>query len=390
MPDRSSILELPFIQPSQAQKHVTHNEALRRLDVLVQLKVRQFGAVNPPALPSEGDVYAVGLGAGGDWSGQDTMLAAFLDGAWFFVPPQEGWRAWDVQDGALRVWDGSAWVSVSGDTEGAALFGVNATADQTNRLTVSSAATLLNHDGAGHQLKINKNASGNTASLLYQTSFSGRAEMGLAGNDNFSIKVSANGSGWSEAVTIDNATGLMTGEAVQAEAVDDTPGKLMTVGAFGIGSRVLRYDDGDDYDNLRGLSGMIGNVSVNAVPANAPSAGASYAGFAAALGGTRGVQFVIEAAGGREAYFRSDNGGWSAWRRVVDTENMVGTVSQSGGMPTGAVIERGSNANGEYVRFADGTQWATNGNAPITTAPAAFVGTITKIDGDKLWIGTWF
>lgn len=36
--------------------------------------------------------------------------------------------------------------------------------------------------------------------------------------------------------------------------------------------------------------------------------------------------------------------------------NLVGTVSQSGGVPTGAVVERGSNANGEYVRFADGTQ----------------------------------
>lgn len=33
----------------------------------------------------------------------------------------------------------------------------------------------------------------------------------------------------------------------------------------------------------------------------------------------------------------------------------VGTVSQSGGVPTGAIIESGSNANGEYVKYADGT-----------------------------------
>ena len=37
------------------------------------------------------------------------------------------------------------------------------------------------------------------------------------------------------------------------------------------------------------------------------------------------------------------------------TAKILGTVSQSGGVPTGAVIERGSNANGEYVKFADGT-----------------------------------
>ena len=45
---------------------------------------------------------------------------------------------------------------------------------------------------------------------------------------------------------------------------------------------------------------------------------------------------------------------------VYHTANLVGTVSQSGGTPTGAVIERGSNSNGEYVRFADGTQICTN------------------------------
>jgi len=35
--------------------------------------------------------------------------------------------------------------------------------------------------------------------------------------------------------------------------------------------------------------------------------------------------------------------------------NIVGTVSESSGVPTGAIIEQGSNANGEYVKYADGT-----------------------------------
>lgn len=35
--------------------------------------------------------------------------------------------------------------------------------------------------------------------------------------------------------------------------------------------------------------------------------------------------------------------------------NILGTVSQTAGVPTGAIIERGSNANGGYVKFADGT-----------------------------------
>lgn len=61
--------------------------------------------------------------------------------------------------------------------------------------------------------------------------------------------------------------------------------------------------------------------------------------------------------------------------------NILGTVSQSGGVPTGAVIENGSNANGSYVRFADGTQvcWhvvTTSGTTSIGwTFAAAFSGT---------------
>lgn len=50
--------------------------------------------------------------------------------------------------------------------------------------------------------------------------------------------------------------------------------------------------------------------------------------------------------------------------------NLLGTVSQSAGVPTGAVVERGSNANGEYVRFADGTQICTHTATFSATATA--------------------
>jgi hypothetical protein len=57
---------------------------------------------------------------------------------------------------------------------------------------------------------------------------------------------------------------------------------------------------------------------------------------------------------------------------------VLGTVSQSGGVPTGAVIERGSNANGEYVRFADGTQICTRQNFLDADTAAG-------VEGDGLW-----
>lgn len=53
---------------------------------------------------------------------------------------------------------------------------------------------------------------------------------------------------------------------------------------------------------------------------------------------------------------RMDNGVWTDWVFDYNQRNILGTVSQSGGVPTGALIQRGSNANGEFVRFADGTQ----------------------------------
>ena len=86
--------------------------------------------------------------------------------------------------------------------------------------------------------------------------------------------------------------------------------------------------------------------------------------------------------------------------------DIVGTVSQSGGVPTGAIIEIGFNANGEYVRFANGTQICRFGvsvNAALSvpylgayvsewitwTFPAAFISrpnvTVTPRDDSALF-----
>lgn len=53
---------------------------------------------------------------------------------------------------------------------------------------------------------------------------------------------------------------------------------------------------------------------------------------------------------------RSLSGGtWSAWVSEYHTGNAVGTVSQTSGVPTGAIVETGTNANGTYTKWADGT-----------------------------------
>lgn len=71
------------------------------------------------------------------------------------------------------------------------------------------------------------------------------------------------------------------------------------------------------------------------------------------------------------------------WQIIYNSENLLGTVSQVGGVPTGAIIERGSNSNGEYVKFADGTMICTVHKSwvgdetyhPTGTLPASYINT---------------
>lgn len=250
MSEQTPNLSLPFIMPAQAQKHVTHNEAIELLDMIVQLTLENVGETTPPGLPEEGQAWAIGAGATSAWAGQDGLIATWRGGGWLFVAPREGWRAWVKDAEASYVFVNGDWThqpqlnSLPG-------IGVNATADATNRLTVASAATLLNHDGNGHQVKINKAESSDTGSLLYQTAFSGRAEMGLSGNDDFSIKVSADGSTWTTPITVAAASGKVQ----IADVLQLTPGDAPVTAVagdiyFDSTAAKLRCYDGSTWHDL--------------------------------------------------------------------------------------------------------------------------------------------
>ncbi|MDH4541596.1 DUF2793 domain-containing protein [Sulfitobacter faviae] len=113
MPDTSERLSLPYLMPAQAQKHVTHNEALQRLDLLVQLAVEGFEANTPPALPQAGEVHALGDAPTEVWAGHPGELAAWVGETWQFTAPQDGWVALDKSTGILHRWGAGAWTEVS-------------------------------------------------------------------------------------------------------------------------------------------------------------------------------------------------------------------------------------------------------------------------------------
>jgi hypothetical protein len=336
MSEKSPRLALPFIQPSQAQKHVTHNEALALLDLVVQLAVEETGAEIPPEAPQEGEIWALGAVPTGAWDGQGGMLAGLVNDVWRFLAPQEGWTALEKSTGRVLQQAGGQWVGTTlPELIGLDGLGVNASYDGVNRLAVSSAATLLNHEGAGHQLKVNKAGAGDTASLLFQTSIGGRAEMGTAGGDDFAIKVSANGAAWSTALQFDAASGLASGAAVQQAAGDATAGRLLRVGAFGWGQ-----DGGQAVPVLGDLDAVA--TASGAYAVTGATAGAIGSGTCLILrSGVGELSQIFVATDGQIIAFRSASGGvWGAWSALGGEHN----------------TERVTTSNGTYVRYPDGTQ----------------------------------
>ena len=358
MSDITTHLLLPYILASQAQKHVTHNEALRLLDAMVQLSVLDRTRTAPPVSPTDGDRHIVASGATGLWAGWDLNVAFWVDGVWMRLVPRPGWLAWIAAEQAFVVWNGSAWdpvgepvdvsdavfslvndvdptkkavFSLSGISTGmtrtltlpnssselailagtqtfsgnktfsgtltasgtvtmsgaaasigtsaaTATYGVGtgvtttgvtktlnlgtggvsgsttvvnigsatagaggttvvntptvtfanavtqvgmpqanltaqllglggATADSTNRLSMNTPAVLLNNASAGIEATVNKAAAGNDAAFAFKTGFAVRALIGLLGNDNFSFKVSPNGSSFFDAIVVDRTNG---------------------------------------------------------------------------------------------------------------------------------------------------------------------------------------
>lgn len=107
---------LPYLDAAQAQKHVTVNEALARLDMASAGRVETMALASPAASPGEGEAHIVATGAGGEWAGQDGNVAVYLNGGWDFVPPWAGWRLWVASEFGFAIFDGADWRLVSQPT----------------------------------------------------------------------------------------------------------------------------------------------------------------------------------------------------------------------------------------------------------------------------------
>ena len=102
-------LALPLLSAAQAQKHVTVNDALSRLDGLVQLSVKDRHLAAPPASPVDGDRYIVATGGTGAWAGWDGDVVLFTGGAWLRLPPKNGWQVWVEDENLILIRSGATW-----------------------------------------------------------------------------------------------------------------------------------------------------------------------------------------------------------------------------------------------------------------------------------------
>lgn len=104
-------LGLPLLAAAQAQKHVTMNDALIRLDALAAPSVISASQATPPLSAVEGDTYIVGASPTGLWQGHADELAFFVNGGWSFADPRQGWRVWVIDQGGAATFVGDAWLS---------------------------------------------------------------------------------------------------------------------------------------------------------------------------------------------------------------------------------------------------------------------------------------
>ncbi|MEE2527222.1 DUF2793 domain-containing protein [Hyphobacterium sp. HN65] len=255
--ESSPRLGLDYVMAAQAQKHVTVNETFRRLDALVQASANSRSVDIEPVSPSEGDAYILGENlVGNNWAlMQPNSLAVFRDSEWAEIMPSTGWRVWLEDSEELLVFDGSDWKSYTAlisVIQQLARLGVGTQADEANpfaaKLNTALWTALGVAEGGTGDLRctLNKESGANILSLLFQSDYEGRAEIGLIGDNNLLLKLSSDGVSWVDVlraspdrVDVGATEGLwlerLNGDALSARR------NLLINGDFSIGQRGQQF-----------------------------------------------------------------------------------------------------------------------------------------------------
>lgn len=373
-------LKLPFIDGGQAQKHVTHNEALRILDAAIQISVRDVTRTVPPASPTEGARHIVATVASGAWSGHALAIATWQDGAWAFLVPQAGWCVWSIADDVMMVFDGALWRAVgSPSLDSVPHLGINTSADSSNLLSVKSNAALFAAIGAvdagtgDMRLQVSKDSVAHAASIVFSDAYSGRAEFGLIGSDAFKLKVSPDGSAWIEALMVDQASGnatwprglLLTGVVAPAEITAN----VNDYSPAGIAGAAVLQLSADAARNVSGLAGgsegrvvsliNVGGPPITLLDDSAASAAANRFAFGGHLT-LMAKQCALLRYNGTAARWQSIAGGTSI---RADTAQSLTATQQAQARANAGVPGRNRIINGQFAINQRGAGGGVTDNA---------------------------
>lgn len=168
-------------------------------------------------------------------------------------------------------------------------------------------------------------------------------------------------------------TGTAYNKDVTTSHTDATEGRIQRVGDFGLG--YTGFENGADLDIPKYSQGIGYRWVIN--PTNGPfgDRGAWVTEYTSYGTGIISQMALRQGQGANELAFRHSI--TEDWSLVYHTSNILGTVSQSGGVPTGAIMERGRNGSGEYVKYADGTLICTGRVTLIQLTSSALGVTLT-------------
>jgi hypothetical protein len=260
--DTTPRFAMPMIMAAQAQKHLTHNEALAQLETLVQPVVQDLSALTPPTSPNAADCVIVGDGATDAFAGKDGDIATWIADAWHFHTPQAGWMVVLASDGRAYVFSAGEWGPLAAPPvqDNLGQIGINTQSSTTNRLAVASDASLFTASANNHRVTINKAGLADTASLVFKSGWSGRAEIGLSGDDRFALKVSKDGSTWHEALSVNPDGGHVS-----------LPGRPVAVAYLDGGTRSFASGDVTGFSGITRSQGGLGLGTALAAPATGAS-----------------------------------------------------------------------------------------------------------------------
>ena len=313
----------------------------------------------------------IGPGATGLFAGRDYQIAAFLAGGWTFLQPQAGWRLHVASESLLLFFDGANWKDLGAgvrELQNLTRLGVGTSADQTTPLAAKINAALFTAksaaEGGGGDLRLtlNKETATRTVSQIYQSNYSGRAETGLTGDDNFRIKVSADGSQWRDSLVIDRNVGSVSFPS-------GGPTKILTFAASGVytpspGVRfvdVILFGGGGG-----GGGGAKAAAGVAAVGGGGGGGGGWARGMfpAPAIGASQSVTIGAGGAGGASQTTNSTAGANGATGGDTAFGALLRAFGGGGGSGGGLGVASAGGGGGNHAGAGTNASGATAGTGP--------------------------